>query len=428
MSIMKAMYSGVSGLSAESQALGVIGDNVANTNTIGFKQSRALFEDILGGVSQQGATGGGVRMVRAQQIFAQGTLLTTGQPTDLALSGDGFFVVNGSIDGISGDFYTRAGQTSLNASGTLVNPQGLAVQGYQANPDGTIGSTLGPVVVSTAALPPKPTTALEITANLDATAETPALAWDPQDPGATSNFSTSMTVYDSVGNAHSVDVYFRAVGSGGWEYYALASGGEVVGGTDGENVEIASGTLAFTSDGALQDAQLAAGGTVDWNGATPAQALTLGFGEPIAAGGSGLGGTTQFATASSISAQSQDGYASGAFTGVSVDGNGVVKGTYSNGQTVAVAQLAIAKFASNDGLGRAGHNLWVATRESGAAVLGASGSGGRGAVVGGALEQSNVDIAAQFVDMIGHQRSFQANSKTITTADEMLQEVVNLKR
>lgn len=428
MSIMKAMYSGVSGLSAESQALGVIGDNVANTNTIGFKQSRALFEDILGGVSQRGGVGGGVRMVRAQQIFAQGTLLNTGQATDLALSGDGFFVVSGTIGGISGDFYTRAGQTTLDANGTLVNAQGLSVQGYPVAADGTVGSTPGPITVSTAALPPKPSNLLEITANLDSTSMPAAMAWDPLNPGASSNFSTSMTVYDSLGTAHSVDVYFTTSGGGAWEYHALASGDEVVGGIPGEATEIATGTLSFTSDGALQDAQPTAGGTVDWNGATAAQALTFDFGTPIAAGGSGLDGTTQFATASAISAQTQDGYASGALSGIKVSATGLVEGVYTNGQTISVAQLAIAKFASNDGLARFGYNLWSATPESGEAVLGAAGSGGRGAVVSGALEQSNVDIAAQFVDMIGHQRAFQANSKTITTADEMLQEIVNLKR
>ncbi|MFO0592289.1 MAG: flagellar hook protein FlgE [Polyangiaceae bacterium] len=429
MSITNAMYAGVSGLSAESGALGVVGDNVANTNTVGFKQSRALFEDVLGGAAgTRDALGAGVRMARAQQIFAQGTLLTTGQSSDLALSGDGFFVVHGTVDGLSGDFYTRAGQTSLDSTGTLVNGQGLALMGYKANADGSIGSQLGPVQVSTAALAPKPTKDIDITANLDSSAAPPLAAWDPLDPSGTSNFSTSITVYDSLGAAHSLDVYFRANGSGAWEYHTMANGAEVVGGQPGVQSEIAQGSLTFTPEGALQDSQLMVGGTVDWNNAQPQQALNFNFGNPISAGGTGFGGTTQFASPSAVSAQGQDGYASGALSGIQVDPSGVVNGVYTNGQKIAVAQLAIAKFASNEGLGRMGHNLWARTRESGEPLLGAAGTGGRASVSSGALEQSNVDIAQQFVDMISHQRAFQANSKTITTADEMLQNIVELKR
>lgn len=429
MSILKAMYAGVSGLAAEGQALGVVGDNVANTNTIGFKQSRAVFQDVLGGaVGRPGTVGSGVRFARAQQIFAQGTLLNTGQPTDLALSGDGFFVVQGNVDGVNGNFYTRAGQMTLDNDGYLVNPQGLKLQGYAANPNGGFDASLSAVQLPTTPLPPKATATMTITANLDSQATTPALPWDPQDPGNTSNFSTSMTVYDSLGNAHAVDVYFRKTAAGSWDWHALAAGSEVQGGVPGQNVEIATGTLSFTNTGALQDSQVTAGGTVDFTGAAPGQALTFDFGTSINAGGTGLGGTTQFGSPSSVAAQKQDGYSSGSLSGIQVDGTGVVSGVYSNGQVLPVAQLAVAKFRSNDGLGRAGQNLWVETRSSGEAALGAAGSGSRASVVAGALEQSNVDIASQFVDLIAHQRSFQANSKTITTADEMLQELVNLKR
>jgi flagellar hook protein FlgE len=429
MSINNAMNTGVSGLAAEGNALGVVGDNLANTNTIGFKQSRAIFEDVLGGaMGTPGATGSGVRMARAQQIFAQGSLLNTGQATDLALSGDGFFVVHGTVDGLTSDFYTRAGQTSLSLDGTLTDANGLGLLGYKVNTDGSFGPGTGPVQVSTAALQPKATKTMTITANLDSTETVPTAAWDPLDPTNTSNFSTAMTMYDSLGTAHSVDVYFVETAAGTWDYHALANGAEVVGGTPGQQTDIASGSLAFTTDGALQSVTTTAGGTVDWNGATAGQGVVFDFGTSISAGGTGLSGTTGFAAASAISSQGQDGYASGSFTGVQVDSAGVVSGVYSNGQKVAQGQLLLAKFRANDGLGRAGHNLWLATRESGEASLGAAGTGGRPAIVSGALEQSNVDIAAQFVDLIGHQRAFQANSKTITTVDEMLQDIVNLKR
>jgi flagellar hook protein FlgE len=427
MSILKAMYAGVSGLYAEGQALGVVGDNVANANTIGFKASRALFEDVLGGVAGANV-GGGVRMTRAQQIFAQGTIVNTGQPTDLALTGDGFFVVKGIANGLEGQFYTRAGQTTMDSDGYLVNPQGLRLQGYLANADGTFQASLSDIQFPTAPLAPNATSSFELDANLDADATVPTAPWDPNDPAGTSNFSTSTTVYDSLGNAHTVDVYFRKTATGSWDYHALVDGGEVTGGTPGVPEEIATGTLTFNTDGALQTNTLSAGGTADFLGATPGQALTFDFGTPIASGGTGTDGITQYGSPSNVAFQSQDGYSSGSLSGVTVDGNGVVSGIYSNGETIPFAQLGIAKFTANDGLGRAGQNLWIETPKSGEAVIGTAGAGGRASVVAGALEQSNVDIATQFVELIAHQRAFQANSKTITTADEMLQEITNLKR
>jgi flagellar hook protein FlgE len=317
---------------------------------------------------------------------------------------------------------------SLRNDGTLINSSGLTVQGYMVNPDGSFSSQLGDIKLPPAGLPPHATNKLTITANLDAAATTPAAPWDPQNPGNTSNLSTTMTTYDSLGNAHTLDVYFRKTAPGTWEYHALARGAEVAGGVAGTNVEVATGQMDFTTTGALQNVTSLAGGTVSFNGATPNQALNFDLGKPIAAGGTGLEGSTQFGAPSAIAAQSQDGYTSGNLAGVKVDGDGIVSGVYSNGQTAAAGRLAIAKFRANEGLGRAGQNLWVATEESGDAALGAVGSGGRGSVVSGALEQSNVDVAEQFVDLITHQRAFQANSKTITTADQMLQELMTIKQ
>jgi len=427
MSITNAMWDGVSGLSAEGQALGVVGDNVANSNTIGFKQSRALFEDILGGAVGQNI-GGGVRMARAQQIFGQGSLQNTGGATDLALTGDGFFVVKGSVNGVVGDFYTRAGQMQMDKDGFMTNPDGLRMQGYAAGPNGTFSASLSDIQIPSTPLPPKATTTFNVTANLDATATVPAAPFNAQNAAATSNFSTSTTVYDSLGNPHAVNVYFAKTAAGSWDYHALVDGADVTGGTPGQKVEIATGTLTFSSTGALQSNTLTAGGTANFVGAAPGQAIKLNLGTPTGSGGTGLDGITQFGSPSNVSQQSQDGYGSGSLTGVSVDGSGIVNGVYSNGQKIPVAQIAVAKFESTDGLARSGQNLWSATTASGNAADGAAGAGGRASVVAGALEQSNVDIATEFVEMIAHQRSFQANSKTITTADEMLQDVVNLKR
>lgn len=415
-------------MSAESRALGVVGDNIANMNTTGFKQSRAIFENVLGdAVGTRNAIGSGVRMSRTQQIFAQGTLLSTGQATDLAMSGDGFFIVNGNVDGVHGDFYTRAGELSVRNDGVLVNPAGLTVRGFAGRADGTFASTLSDLQVPVSSLPPRATTKLNFVANLSSSSTTPSAAFSLADPGNTSNHTTSMTVYDSLGNARAVNVYYRMTGPNQWSYYALTDGANTATGTAGTNVQIATGTLTFNTSGALQSAT-GTGSTVDFRGAAPGQALTFNFGTPIAGGGTGRDGLTQFASASNDTAQSQDGYASADLTGVNIDNSGIVSSVFANGQTLAIGQVAVARFRANDGLARAGQNLWVATRDSGEASIGAAGSSGRGAVVSGSLEQSNVDVTEQFVEMISRQRSFQANSKTISTADQMLQELMNIKQ
>ncbi|HEY2407718.1 MAG TPA: flagellar hook protein FlgE [Polyangiaceae bacterium] len=434
---LQAMNSGVSGLRAEGDALGVVGDNIANVDTVGFKSQRAVFEDVLGhsilAGTSSGMPGSGVRVGSVQQMFTQGTLENTGVNTDLALNGDGFFVVKGTVDGIQNNFYTRAGQFNLDKDGVLVNPQGLQVQGYKANGDGTYAASLSSVQAPTAALPARATTEMTVTANLDSnqpilSAATPPMTWDAQNPANTSNFSSSMQVYDSLGNAHTASVYFDKTAANTYDYHVLVNGADVNPPAPGTNVEIGTGTLAFTTNGALDTVTTTTAATVDFAGATAGQAIALNFGTSIGAGGTGLDGVTQFASPSNTSAQSQDGYASGDFSGIQVDGQGVVTGLYTNGQQIAMAQLGVAKFRSNENLGRAGQNLWIDTRESGTAAMGTAGSGGRGAVSSGALEGSNVDLATEFVGLIQHQRAFSANSKTITTADEMLQELINIKR
>jgi flagellar hook protein FlgE len=436
--VLKAMYSGVSGLRAEGEALGVVGDNIANVNTVGFKGQRALFQDVLGHSILAGSgsslPGSGVRVGDIQQLFTQGTLSNTGVGTDVALNGDGFFTVKGAVDGVTGNFFTRAGTFVLDKDGVLVNPNGLQVQGYAANGDGTFAASISSVKAPTAALPPRATTEAMVTANLDSTDAVPTAAWDAQDPANTANFSTTMTTYDEFGNSHTLDVYFRKTADNTWDWYGIVPGSDTNDpAAAGTNVVAGTGTLTFNNDpaagtvGALQDVG-ANTISVNFAGVAAAQTMTLNFGTSITDGGTGLDGVTQFGSPSNVSSQSQDGYASGDFSGVSIDGEGVVMGLYTNGQKLALSQLAIAKFRSNDGLGRAGQSLWIDTRDSGSAAYGVAGSGGRGAASSGALEGSNVDLAEEFVGLIQHQRSFSANSKTITTADEMLQELINIKR
>jgi len=436
--VLKAMYSGVSGLRAEGEALGVIGDNIANVNSTGFKKQRALFQDVLGHSILAGSgsslPGSGVKIGDIQQMFEQGTVSATGVGTDVALNGDGFFTVKGGVNGVQGNFFTRAGTFVLDKDGYLVNPNGLQVQGYAANGDGTFAASISSVQAPTAAIPPRATTSTTIVANLDATEATPLLPWDAQDPANTSNFSTTQTVYDDLGGAHTLDIYFRKTADNTFDWHALVAGGDTNNpAAAGTNVDVGTGTLTFNNDpaagtvGALQNVSANAV-SVTFAGIAAAQNITVDFGTSIAANGTGLDGVSQFASPENVSSQSQDGYSSGDFSGISIDGEGVVMGLYTNGQKLALSQLAIAKFRSNDGLGRAGQSLWIDTRDSGSAAMGTAGSGGRGSASAGALEASNVDLAEEFVGLIQHQRSFSANSKTITTADEMLQELINIKR
>ncbi len=424
MTVTKTMNTGVSGLLAQQKALGVVGDNIANVNTVGFKGSRANFEDVLGGVAARRVQGpgAGVSMTRTQQIFSQGVLTNTGVPTDVALSGEGFFVVQGKVDGHDGQFFSRAGQMTVRNDGMLVNPQGLNLMGYAADPNGGFNAALTPIEITTAmhALAPKPTENAEIAANLDANAPvlTSALGpgvFDPADPVGSANFSTSMTVYDSLGNAHTLDVYFtKSTTANQWNMNVLAP--------DSTPSQIVTNApVNFNTDGTLIAGS--ASGTVNFPGAAPGQSIVFDLGT------AGLtDGLSQYGSPSAINAQSQDGYASAALTALDITTDGVVNGVYANGESIAFAQIGVAKFRANEGLARAGHNLWLQTIESGDAAISGASSGGRGAVVAGTLEQSNVDLATQFVDMITYQRAFSANAKTITTADELLMETMQLKR
>jgi flagellar hook protein FlgE len=425
------MTTGAAGLRAHSEALGVTGDNIANVSTVGFKRSRANFEDVLGR-SVAGATaiplgGSGSRLAHVQQMWQQGALITTGAPTDLALSGDGLFIVSGNSDGVDGDFYTRAGQFTLDQAGFIVNPDGLRLQGYPAEDDGRLSAVVGDLQVEGGTVAAVPTANVALATNLDARAVPPAGGFNPADPANTSNFSTTSRVYDSLGTAHDVTLYFVNTAAGAWDWHALVDGGELTGGTAGTPTESASGTLAFNTAGALT-AETTVASTWNFVGATPGQVIAFDFGTSIAEGGTGLGQTTQFSSVSSVAALTQDGSAAGQVSAIRIESDGVITGVFENGQTRTLGQVAVADFANTTGLARNGNNLWSETRDSGLPLVGAGGTGGRGLIVSGSLEASNVDLGSEFVDLIQYQRGFSANSKIITTADEMYQELVNIKR
>jgi flagellar hook protein FlgE len=433
MSLLTSLYTGATGLDSSTAELSVVGDNIANANTVGFKASRADFADALAQnligdtPSGGGQMGLGTKLQVVQRILTQGSLSNTGVATDLAIDGTGFFVVKGNHSGSDGTYYTRAGQFTIDKNGYLVNQEGLRVQGYTATATGALpGTTLGDLDIGKASSAPLATAGITVKANLQADAAVPAATFDPLNAAATSNFSTSISVYDSLGAAHQVDIYFTKTGAGTWDYHALTDGAGVAGGEPGTPNEIATGTLTFDSQGRLQSTT--SSGTFNPANAVNPQPLTFNFGDPLATAGTGLAGVTQFTAPSATSFLSQDGYSSGQLSRVSVDAKGEVVGAFSNGQSRVLGEIALASFKAPDQLSRVGGNLFTEMPASGPPTVGAPGTADRGAVVSGALEQSNVDLAGEFVRMIAAQRQFQANSKTLTTADSLLQELMNLKR
>jgi flagellar hook protein FlgE len=433
MSLLTSLYTGATGLDASSTELEVVGDNIANANTIGFKKSRADFADALSQnligatASGGGQIGLGVNVQVIQKIMTQGSLSNTGIATDLAIDGQGLFVVKGSHGGVSGSFYTRNGEFAIDKSGFFTSQEGLRVQGYTADATGAItNNALGDLQIGNASNAPLATTTVTMRANLAADAVIPVAVFDPTAPSATSNFSTSITVYDTLGAAHQVDIYFAKTAAGAWDYHALTDGAGVTAGVPGTAVEIANGALTYDTQGRLT-AQTPGASTFNPLGAVDPQALTLNFGTPVGVG-TGLDGVTQFASPSATSFLDQDGYASGQLSGVSINTTGEVLGAFTNGQSRVLGQVAVANFEAPDQLNRIGGNLYAEVPASGPATVGAPGTANRGSIVAGALEQSNVDLSAEFIRMIAAQRQFQANAKTLTTSDALLQELMNIKR
>jgi len=431
MTIIRSMSIGASGLRAHSDALSAVGNNIANVNTVGYKRERAIFHDILGrSIAGGGATpasGSGSRLAHIEHMWTQGALINTGAPTDLAITGDGLFMVSGNVDGVTSDFYTRAGQFTIDESGFLVNPDGLRLQGYTADDTGALTPTIGDLQVTGRTLPATPTSEISISANLSSNAAIPTAPFDPANPPAGTP-TTSVRVFDSLGNPHDINVVYEKTGTGTWTWHAMVDGADVVGGTAGTPTEIASGTLTFDSTGALANETTIAN-TVNFSGgATAGQVLDFDYGTSIAEGGSGFDGSTGLASESTNIAQNQDGFAGGTVSGLRIEADGTVTGVFSNGQLRTLGSVAVASFASTTGLASAGRNLWAESRESGQPVIGIAGTGGRGSIVSGALEGSNVDLGTEFVDLISYQRGFSANSRIISTSDEMLQELIALKR
>jgi flagellar hook protein FlgE len=408
---------GLSGLSGASSDLDVIGNNIANANTVGFKQSQAQFADMYAN-SVASATssqiGIGTRVSEVQQQFGQGTITTTNQALNVAINGNGFFQL--SDNGAS--VYSRNGVFHLNSDGTIGNAGGQLLMGYGASNSGIVNSaSTVPLTVSTSNLAPLATKNVKFAFNLNSqSANIPSTtSFNPTD-SSTYSATSSIDVNDSLGGSHQVAVYFVKNTTGSWTAYGTSgTPPTLVGSTAGNGV---LGTVSFDASGNLTPGSGKFNFTIPDAASTTAgatQALTMDF-----------TGTTQFGATSGVVSNSQDGYSAATLSGFTVGGDGTLMGNYSNGRTQALGQIALANFANQNGLQNLGGNVYAQTGASGAAQISVPGSTGHGSLQGGAVENSNVDLTSELVNLITAQRNYQANAQTIKTQQTVDQTLINL--
>jgi len=399
----------LSGLNAASADLGVTANNVANVNTNGFKMSRAQFSEVFAVGTQSvssSASGSGVRLAAIAQQFTQGNIDFTDNALDLAIGGEGFFVLsdNGARS------YSRAGAFGVDNQGFVINSQGARLQAYPFAGNGLFNTgTPQDLQLTTGANPPSASTRAEFGINLPANAPQPANpVFDPADPSSF-NHTTSVTVYDSLGAAHTATVYFiKDAAPNVWNTQVQIDGTTVAG----------AAPITFGQDGNLQ---APAGGLMALGAYTPgtgAADITLSL---------DFGTATQFGDNFGVNSLSQDGFTTGRLTGVSVDSEGIMFARFTNGQSTSLGKLALANFVNPQGLQQLGDTTWGESFQSGDALLGEAGTASFGNIQSGALEASNVDLTAQLVQMITAQRNFQANAQMISTADTVTQTVINIR-
>jgi len=408
--------SGLSGLNTASKNLDVIGNNVANASVVGFKGSQAQFADVFanslsgGGASQIGI---GSKVATVAQMFSQGNISVTSNPLDVAINGKGFF----RLDGGGAITYSRNGQFRFDSQGFLVNNQGLSLTGQIADVNGNIlPSAPAPIQISFSDIAPQTTTEFRLGMNLDAGDTEPSVATFDIDTPDSFNFSTSGTVYDTLGNSHVFSLYFvKTATVGEWDMYASVDG-------DVNDADLGLGagnpvTLTFDNLGALPAGMPALNVSliVGSGAVTP---LDFEF---------DLTGTTQFGSQFGVNDLTQDGFASGRLAGFNVGNDGVIVGRYTNGQSRNLAQIVLADFRNPQGLSPMGDNQWQETSASGLPIVGTPGTGSVGVLQSSAVEDANVDLTAELVNMITAQRVYQANAQTIKTQDAILQTLVNLR-
>lgn len=414
---MPAFSIPLSGLSANDRALQVIANNLANLNTVAFKTARPNFRDLF--YQQIGSTGSGnpvqvgvgTGISSISSLFTQGSIESSGVKTDVALQGDGFFI----LDDGGLRLYTRAGNFELDANGFMVSSTGANLLGFPAvNGVVSANTTLVPLQINTGQISaPSPTTNIEITMNLNA-----------DDPVGTT-FSTAIGVVDSLGSTHIVTVNFTKTATNTWDYNLTIPAVDVGGLITDPPVVLDFGTLTFDGTGQLILPAADVTGIAIAGFINGANNLTFDWQLYDPNGGSIV---TQVSSPSATFTTRQDGFPAGTLLDFSIQGDGVIQGIFSNGQTLPLGQIALATFPNSQGMLRDGNNNFLASLSSGQPNTGVPGTGGRGSVSGGALELSNVDIAREFSRLILAQRAFQANARTFTTFDEVTQETINLKR
>ncbi|MCL2658340.1 MAG: flagellar hook protein FlgE [Betaproteobacteria bacterium] len=413
-----AFQQGLSGLSGASMALDVISNNVANSSTVGFKGATTKFGDVyaaaLNGAASGVQVGIGVATAQVAQSFTQGNVTPTNNPLDIAINGNGFFQIR-QPDGSMA--YTRNGQFELDKSGYIVTPQSAHLQGYP------IGAPNGPasdLKLDTSDIPPCITSSVKLGLNLDSRSEPPTVpfqstATNPLPDPLSYNASTSVALYDSLGNSHIFTMYFVSLADGNWDVLASTDGAPATSLSAGG---AGTPTISFDQSGALTTTMpVDVGAQIDpiYGAASPIS-FTL-----------DCTGSSQYGSAFGVNRLENDGYASGRLTGITIGQDGQVLGRYSNGQSKNVGRIVMANFADPNGLISLGQNLWGESLASGQPMVGAPGSGSLGQLVSGAIEESNVDLTKELVNMIIQQRNYQANSQSIKTQDQILQTLVNLR-
>ena len=480
MSLSSSLFSGISGLNTLGNAMTVIGDNIANVNTVGFKSSRVTFQDVLSQtVSTTAGTaqvGRGTSLADITSSFSQGSFESTDSTTDLAIGGAGFFLVRDPSN-LNNEYYTRAGQFRFDKDGNFINPAGYIVRGWVLDQNGQDTGSISDITLSSFTSPPSATDRMTVVTNLDSGAQDLSAAlhleWDAQNAVPIADtayeYQTTVKVYDSLGDTHDLTVYYDVGVGSTWEFIVTCNPGEDnragaqarLGLGDNGVGMLGRGEIVFNaSSGVITDVNLTeftpAAGDYDlttgtWTVRTEAADLTNGYftlapdflgGSPLnveldfgSVYSSGAGAwlndslsTTQFAVSSTTIFQSATGYGAGDLQSVTVGTDGAITGQYSNGEVIPLYRVALAKFQNVQGLHKEGGNLYRETRLSGVPITARPGTNGLGSIAPNSLEQSNVDIATEFVKMIATQRGFQANSKIITVTDQMLAELINLKR
>ncbi|MDH5572605.1 MAG: flagellar hook protein FlgE [Gammaproteobacteria bacterium] len=414
--------SALSGINAASEDLKVIGNNVANASTTGFKQSRAEFADVYAATDGSGANsiGAGVRLSAVKQEFGQGNIGFTDNKLDLAINGRGFFIMEDN----GARIYSRSGSFHVDRDGNVVNNVGNKLVVNNADESGNVTGAVGPLKLDNSNIHPNATTNLDIGVNLDSSQVQPTtVPFDPQIPNSF-NHSTSLTVYDSLGSSHLATTYYvKSAIPNQWETHLFIDGKDAKGGTA---APYTPDTLNFNGAGALAaiNGQPVPPGTINYanimvdTGAEPLNiTVNLMSNTP----------TTQFGSRFNVGALAQNGYTSGRLSGFDIDDSGMIKARYSNGQSKILGQVSMADFANVQGLRQLGDTQWSESFTSGSALVGTPGSGSLGVLQAGALEGSNVDLTGQLVNMIEAQRNFQANAQVISTADTITQTIINIR-